>query len=369
MEWINAVWQPAQAVPARILVAGCGTGNEAFAFRDRFPDSEIVAIDFSPHSIDLAKRSHRNRHCKRKIRFAVCDLTGSRFSEIAPGEFDLVSCHGVLSYVPQTGKALRNIRRCLSRNGVFYLGVNGAGHYSTAWRRVLQTLGFEVNHLQDGPRLRKTLALLDTIADTDICSVARREPAYLSGDLFGPLIRNLPLTDWVAMATRAGLHFLGSRTTSRGFREAINNGTFHLLMPRSRADLALILDILRPAWFHPLLFSKREHRNPPWTSENALLDWRPRLAPHLRNYHWRKRRGRWETLRPLTIKTAAMNTVVELEVPEWLVEILRNSHGLLSLRQILRAAERRFNSALLQRQLYLLHHLDVLNLEEPASAK
>jgi SAM-dependent methyltransferase len=369
MEWINAVWQPIQPIPAQILVAGCGTGNEAFALRDRFPDSEIVAIDFSSHSIDLARQSQRDRRSKKKIHFVVCDLIGRKFTEIATRKFDFISCHGVLSYVPRADKALRNIRRCLASNGVFYLGVNGAGHYSAGWRRVLKRLGFEVNQMPNCPGLRKTLALLDTISETEICSVARAEPAYLSGDLFGPLIRNLPLRDWVDISTRAGLHLLASYAASRGFRSAINNETFHLLVPRSRADLAKILDILQPASFHRLVFAKRPRATPPWTSGNELLDWRPSLAPHLRNRRWPWHRGRWETLRTVKIRTPATNTLIELRVAEWLLEILRNSQGLLSLRQILRSVGSRFNSVLLQRQLYLLHHLDILSLEEPASAK
>lgn len=369
MEWVNAVWQPAKSVPARILVAGCGTGNEAFALRDRFPNSEVVAIDFSARSIGLAKQSQRNWRPKRKIHFAVCDLVGGKFPEIATGKFDFISCHGVLSYVARAKKALRNIRQCLEDDGIFYLGVNGAGHYSTAWRRVLESLGFEVNQMPDRAGLRKTLALLDAISETEICSIARSEPAYLSGDLFGPFIRNLPLQDWVDVSAQVGLHFIASDAVSRGFRPAINNETFDLLMPRSRADLAQILDILQPTSFHRLLFAKRPYPTPPWKNANELLDWRPLLAPHLRARRWPRRHRRWGTVRDLKIRTPATNTLIELRVAEWLLEILRNGHGRLSLRQILRAVGARFNSALLKRQLYLLHHLDVLSLKEPASAK
>src|ERR1700746_4056500 len=43
LPWIKTIWQRRQ--PAnRILIAGCGTGSEAFALRNRFPDAEIVAI-------------------------------------------------------------------------------------------------------------------------------------------------------------------------------------------------------------------------------------------------------------------------------------------------------------------------------------
>src|SRR5262245_64417690 len=52
--WIKAIWQRQQPL-RRILVAGCGTGSEACALCRRFPDAEIVAIDFSPRSIRAAK--------------------------------------------------------------------------------------------------------------------------------------------------------------------------------------------------------------------------------------------------------------------------------------------------------------------------
>ena len=145
MEWINAVWQPPRDFPARILVAGCGSGNEAFAFRGRFPQSEIVALDFSPRSIALAKSSQRRSPHKRRIRFAVGNLASLKFKAIAFGKFDFVSCHGVLSYVPKIEKALANISSCLASDGLFYLGVNGAAHFSASWRPILHRLGFDIN--------------------------------------------------------------------------------------------------------------------------------------------------------------------------------------------------------------------------------
>ena len=59
MEWINALWKPGreQSAPERILVAGCGTGREAFQMSRRFPRARIVAVDFSPRSISIARES------------------------------------------------------------------------------------------------------------------------------------------------------------------------------------------------------------------------------------------------------------------------------------------------------------------------
>src|SRR5437870_5768593 len=91
MEWINAVWEPSQPFPARILVAGCGTGYEAFALGHRFPRSEIVAVDFSRTSIAIAKKLQRRMSRTRSIRFVVADLAGRSLKKAAGGEFDFIS--------------------------------------------------------------------------------------------------------------------------------------------------------------------------------------------------------------------------------------------------------------------------------------
>src|SRR3954451_767082 len=61
--WMQALWRPDRegVRPTRILVAGCGTGDEAFSMRRRFPGAEIVAFDFSERSIAIAKQSERRR--------------------------------------------------------------------------------------------------------------------------------------------------------------------------------------------------------------------------------------------------------------------------------------------------------------------
>ena len=56
LDWIRAVWQPAPGLPRRILVAGCGTGAEAFSLARRFPDTDIVGLDFSPQMLEVARR-------------------------------------------------------------------------------------------------------------------------------------------------------------------------------------------------------------------------------------------------------------------------------------------------------------------------
>ena len=51
LKWIQAIGRPGRPKPERVLVAGCGTGAEAFVLRRQLPKAEIVAVDFSPRSM------------------------------------------------------------------------------------------------------------------------------------------------------------------------------------------------------------------------------------------------------------------------------------------------------------------------------
>ncbi|MEI8386652.1 MAG: class I SAM-dependent methyltransferase [Verrucomicrobiota bacterium] len=91
MEWIAAVWQPARPSPSRILVAGCGTGAEAFSLSRRFPHSKIVAADFSPRSVAVATDLQRRMPAMKNIHFMVGDLTMRKFARTAGRGFDFIT--------------------------------------------------------------------------------------------------------------------------------------------------------------------------------------------------------------------------------------------------------------------------------------
>src|ERR1700745_1297516 len=59
--WINALWKPGRERFAckKVLIAGCGTGAEAFRMRWLQPDAEILAVDFSPRSIAIGRKLQR----------------------------------------------------------------------------------------------------------------------------------------------------------------------------------------------------------------------------------------------------------------------------------------------------------------------
>ena len=281
MEWIDAVWQPAQPAPGKILVAGCGTGAEAFALSRRFPRSRIVAADFSPRSIAVARDSQTRASGMQNIRFLVADLTNPKFVRAVGGSFDFISCHGVLSYVPDAENVMKTLAGCLAAEGALYIGVNGGAHPSAPWRKVLSGFGFEMETFRDGGKLRKILALLDSLLGVGSFHIARQDSGYLAGDLFGPPMLNLPLADWVQMGRNAGLHFRGNHTSHDLLRPAINNGSSRDYSCRVLAPVEVcrgLLDVLIPLPFHRAVFARQMEKTPPWEEPAKLLAWRPRVA-------------------------------------------------------------------------------------------
>src|SRR5687768_16090119 len=258
MEWLIALWKPGPkvAAPKRILVAGCGTGREAFSLRRQCPQAEILAVDFSRGSITIARELQRRSAEMRSIRFVVADLLSCNFARSVGRDFDFISCHGVLSYLPAPGRILKNLGRCLRPDGALYLGVNGSPHASVGGRAFLSAFGFDMTDFRESPCLRQLLKLSDAILGRrGAARLSNKKASYLAGDLFGPLIRNLPLSDWVATAREAGFHFQGSYSCWHLLRPAMEKDYPKVLIPKSRAELCEILESLRPAGFHRLLFT------------------------------------------------------------------------------------------------------------------
>jgi SAM-dependent methyltransferase len=357
LEWISAISEKIAQFPKRILVAGCGTGLEALALYKRFPEAEIVGIDFSPRSIAEALELQKRLLRRQSIRFFVGDLTNRRFMNALGREFDFISCHGVITYVPRPDRAVRNLARCLCSDGVLYLGVNGAAHFSRAWRRALPILGFDMRQLPSTRSLRRVLRLCDSVARFKI---AQMPANYLGGDLFGPLIHNLPISKWIRICTHSGLHFTGDFSGYRNLRPVLNEGLLDVLFARSRADVHQFLATVAPCAFHRLIFSARAPQTPPW-NKNHLFNWRPLLTPLFRVVAPRRRRSQ------LRLKSEPLNMLVELGTAGWEYELLKQSKGDRPLGEMLKKIPSGVSREKVRKQLFLFYQLAALNLYAPTA--
>lgn len=97
----------------RVLEAGCGTGAQTVFLAAGSPDAEIVSVDFSPASLELARR-RVEAGGYRNVRFELADLCHLPFPEAS---FDDVFVCFVLEHLAEPEKALAALRRMLKPNG------------------------------------------------------------------------------------------------------------------------------------------------------------------------------------------------------------------------------------------------------------
>ena len=103
-----------------ILEIGCGTGNFTSMLVDRFPGAKIVALDFSPEMIEIA------RHKLKKSTIEFICAEGELFLQDAREKsFDLVVSNGSLQWFAEIEKALGNIARILVPGGSMSCSIFG----------------------------------------------------------------------------------------------------------------------------------------------------------------------------------------------------------------------------------------------------
>ncbi|SFN58322.1 Methyltransferase domain-containing protein [Mesorhizobium sp. NFR06] len=99
------------AAGEKILDVGCGTGSLTFELAKSADLTEIQAIDFSPVFVEAA----RQRNTDPRITIAQADATALPFAD---GTFDRSLALLVLHFVPETGKAVAEMRRVVRPGGV-----------------------------------------------------------------------------------------------------------------------------------------------------------------------------------------------------------------------------------------------------------
>ena len=120
---------PAQPVAPnpRVLVAGCGTGQNAIITALRFPGSRVLALDLSLTSLGYAARKTRELGLAERIEYRQADLLALGSFE---QRFDLIECSGVLHHLDDPLKGWRVLRGLLKPDGLMRVGL-----YSELGRR------------------------------------------------------------------------------------------------------------------------------------------------------------------------------------------------------------------------------------------
>jgi len=122
--------------PFEVLVAGCGTGQQAVQAALAYgPEASVTAIDLSTTSLAYAARM-AERFGAGNIEFAQADLlTLDQLDSRFLGRFDVIECTGVLHHLADPFQGWRVLLECLAKDGRMLVGL-----YSAIARRNLAAL-------------------------------------------------------------------------------------------------------------------------------------------------------------------------------------------------------------------------------------
>lgn len=103
----------------RLLDAGCGTGNVAIDLAKRFPDIDVLGIDFTDRSLEIAKKNAAKLKLKN-IRFEKSDLMQH---DQALGEYDFAVCSGVIHHLAEPLRGLINLNSYLHKGSYAFVWI------------------------------------------------------------------------------------------------------------------------------------------------------------------------------------------------------------------------------------------------------
>jgi tRNA (cmo5U34)-methyltransferase len=117
MFWAMLYYLPETFTPRNILELGCGTGNLTRLLHERWPESQISVVDFSPEMLQMTSEKLVTAHL-HPIESDFESLT------LPPAQFDLVISSIAVHHILDEAKAtlIQNIHTWLTPGGFFVLG-------------------------------------------------------------------------------------------------------------------------------------------------------------------------------------------------------------------------------------------------------
>eukprot|EP00435_Cladocopium_sp_Y103_P032497 s581_g8.t1 len=192
------------------LIAGAGTGKAVLAHLEHYEPEEIVAVDLSKRSLQVAKRQLLALGVKH-VQFLQCDLTRLE------GKFDVIESIGVLHHLPDPSVGFAALKRLLAPDGIMVLGL-----YSRLARRSIPVMRQLAQHSSkeqfrdwlvqgsndfQGRRLTEELKYRDEfLSEFSLGSRSNFEDL-----LFHPVEHTYELPEIEAILSSHGLRFTGLR--------------------------------------------------------------------------------------------------------------------------------------------------------------
>jgi len=181
-EELAAVLSRSRAVgrPQRILEIGCGTGSYTGLLASRFPQAEIVALDFSQSMIDAAAAKMANWPGLR----LVC-VDGEKFLANDRGEelYDLITSNATLQWLTDLRGFLENIAKRLKTGGQLLatlFGLQTLQELSLGLAAIFgQNIGLAAHTFPDYEELRTLLACFFSQVHMERKIIQRHYPSSL----------------------------------------------------------------------------------------------------------------------------------------------------------------------------------------------
>ncbi len=116
--------------PNRVMDFGCGTGNAIGPLLERFPEAEVIGVDCSTRSLQIAQARYCAEECSNRRAYWFEDL-----SAIKPASVDLVYTSGVFHHISpeQRQTILEQLLNCLRPGGMLALFENNPWNPGTRW--------------------------------------------------------------------------------------------------------------------------------------------------------------------------------------------------------------------------------------------
>ncbi|WP_329082494.1 class I SAM-dependent methyltransferase [Streptosporangium sp. NBC_01469] len=99
----------------QVLDAGCGTGHRLVGLAMQYPDTEFLGVDFSEHSLSVARELAQNHNCDN-VSFQHAEIGGEHLGR----RFDLITSTGVIHHLADPSNGVQWLYRHLEDDGIAY---------------------------------------------------------------------------------------------------------------------------------------------------------------------------------------------------------------------------------------------------------